>query len=71
MSDSVTIQFRAAPAVRDTLDQLSASHGLTRSALIRRALGIMAAVDEARSYGRYVGSTRDREALETVIVPPV
>lgn len=39
--------------------------------IIRRALGIMQAVDEARQFGRYVGTTKDRESLETVIVTPI
>ena len=68
---SIMVNIRMAPAVRDTLDGLSWSHGLSRSAVIRRALGIMAAVDEAKADGRYVGSTRDRESLETIIIAPL
>ena len=71
MPGSITIQFRAAPAVRDTLDELSRSHGMSRSATIRRALGIMQAVDDCKRFGRYVGATTDREALEIVIVTPI
>ena len=71
MAETITIHFRAPPATMEVLDSLSETHGLSRSAVIRRALGIMQAVDDCRQFGRYVGSTRDREALEVVIVTPV
>ncbi len=71
MDESVVVNVRMAPAVRLVLDQLGEEHGLSRSAVIRRALGIMQAVDEARAFGRYVGTTKDRESLETIIVTPI
>jgi len=71
MDATVVVNVRMAPATREVLDRLGTEHGLTRSAIIRRALGIMQAVDDARKFGRYVGTTMDRECLETVIVTPI
>jgi hypothetical protein len=57
--------------VADLIDATAAELGLSRTAVVRRALGIMQAVDQEKQAGRYVGSSRDREALDVVIVGPV
>ena len=71
MAESARLTVYLPHAALARTDEMAEEHGLTRSAVIRRALGIMQAVDEARAFGRYVGTTRDREALETVIVTPI
>lgn len=65
----ITLSFP--PEVDAVLRGLAKSKGTTMSAVIRQALGIMQAMETDSRAGRYVGSTRDRDALETVIVGPL
>ena len=55
----------------DYLRQTAAYRGESMNSVIRRALGIMQALDAETQAGRYVGATRDRDTLETVLVAPL
>lgn len=70
MSESIQLNVRVSPAVKSAVDRMAADLGLSHAATVRRALGIMQAVDDARKGGSYVGSTQHREALDMVIVTP-
>lgn len=65
----LTIRFPA--RVASYVDDAARTKGLTRQEVIRRALGLAQAFDMETAGGRYVGATRDREALETVIATPL
>jgi hypothetical protein len=49
------------------LSDLARSHGLSRAAVIRKAIGVLATADN-RAPGSYVGITRDRESLDVVLM---
>ena len=71
MSDSVQLNVRVPSSVAVIVGALSADLGISKSAVLRRALGVLQAFEEARAAGHYVGTTRVREHLDTVIVGPV
>ena len=64
---SIYLPREAEPVVRD----LAAKRGITVNAVFRLALGLLQAHDEARAAGQYVGTTRDREALDQVLIAPL
>lgn len=49
------------------IDALATEQGLSRAAVVRRAIGVLATA-EGRAVGSYVGITRDREALDVVLM---
>lgn len=49
------------------IDVMAADLGLSRAAVVRRAIGVLATA-EGRAKGSYVGVTRDREALDVVLM---
>lgn len=55
----------------DVLDRLCAEKDLTRPQVVRQALGIMQVIHDEAKTGRYVGTSRDREVFDTVIVTPL
>jgi hypothetical protein len=71
MSESVPLNMRVSPSVAATVTTLATELELSKVAVVRRALGILQAVERARQDGHYVGTARDREALDTVIVTPI
>jgi Ribbon-helix-helix protein, copG family len=68
---SVRINLDLPKASGATLDRLCEERSLSRAALLRQALGVMQVFHDATREGRYVGTTKDREALDTVIVAPL
>lgn len=54
-------------AEAETLARLAASANRSRADVIREAIGVMDAVDR-RQPGQYVGMSRDREAIEVVLI---
>jgi len=51
------------------LSDLSRSQGISRAAVIRKAIGVLATA-EGRAAGSYVGITRERECLDAVLMGP-
>ena len=49
------------------IDTMAAEQGLSRAAVVRRAIGVLATA-EGRASGSYVGITRDRESLDVVLM---
>lgn len=70
MSETVQLSFRVPAHVKSVFDALARDRGLPRSLVFRQLVGFGQAVEEARSNGRWVGTTPNREALEQVIIPP-
>jgi hypothetical protein len=71
VSESVSLNMRVAPPVHDALTKLAADLHLSKTAVVRRALGVLQDIETEKRLGRYVGATRDRECLETVIATPL
>lgn len=71
MAEDIRINLSLPAVASDLIDRLCAERHVTRPTLIRQALGILQVVHDAALEGHYVGTTRDRESLETVIVVPV
>jgi len=71
MPESVSLNLRVSPSVAATVEALATDLELTKVAVVRRALGLLQTFEQARKDGRYVGTTRDREALDQVIVAPL
>lgn len=55
------------PEAISALNELSAASGISRAAVIRRAIGVLQTA-ESRAPGAYVGVTRDRAALDIVLI---
>ena len=53
------------------LREIAGERGLSLSATMRMALGLLDVAERAREEGLYVGTTRDREQLDTVMVLPL
>lgn len=51
----------------DTMRRLAHEAGVSRAAILRKALGLLATA-ESRKPGAYVGITADREALDVVLL---
>jgi predicted transcriptional regulator len=70
MSETCQLNIRVSPAIKDATDRMARDLGLSRAAVVRRALGCLEVLEQARRDGAYVGVTRERECLDTVIVVP-
>lgn len=57
--------------VATIVDRIAAERGLTRSGLVRQALGVIQAMHEGAKEGLHTGMTRDREKLDTLLVGPL
>jgi hypothetical protein len=53
------------------VDQIAVERGLSRSGLVRQALGVIQAMHEGAKHGLHTGMTRDREKLDTLLVGPL
>jgi Ribbon-helix-helix protein, copG family len=70
MKPSVQVAVRMPHAAKLVMDRMAKEGGLSRSAVIRRALGIAQICDDVRREGLYVGATSNRAHLKVVIVQP-
>ena len=70
MSETIPLNMRVSPSVAATVKALAVDLELSKVAVVRKALGILAMVEQARREGHYVGTTRVREHLEQVIAQP-
>ena len=71
MSKSIQFTLNLPPSAADVLNQLAAERGLTRTAVIRQALGYLQVAHEAAKDRKWIGVTSDREGLDTVLVAPL
>jgi predicted transcriptional regulator len=69
MSHRMNLRFP--PEVIETMDRLARERGLSRPAIMRQALGVLQVAHDAAKEGHYVGLTRTRENLETLLVAPL
>lgn len=52
------------------LREMADSERQSYAGIVRQALGVLQVMRDANRDGLYVGTSRDREALETLIVAP-
>jgi len=71
MSESVPLNMRVARPVSDAIDILAQDLALSKTAVVRRAIGFLQIIEAERKAGRHVGACRDREILDTVIATPL
>lgn len=70
MRESERINVYLAPAVAARMKQMAETEGVSYAAIMREALGVLQVMRDATRDGLYVGTTRNRAALETLIVAP-
>lgn len=59
------------PAVAARVRAIATKRDISTNDVVRMAIGVLDTFERERDDGRFVGSTRDREALDTVIVAPL
>lgn len=70
MSDLERVNVYLAPPVAARLKEMAETERQSYSSIMRQALGVLQVMRDANRDGLYVGTSRDREALETLIVAP-
>ena len=70
-AESVRVALYLPMSAEQVARDIARKNGISRNAVFRRALGLLQAFEAAADQGHYVGTTRDREQLDTVIVAPV
>jgi hypothetical protein len=71
LNEPIRVSLYLPASVDQVARDLAKKQGISRNALVRRALGLLQAYETAVAEGQYVGTTRDREALEQVLIAPV
>ena len=53
------------------IDSIAGERGITRSGLVRQALGVIKTMHEASVDGHHIGIVRDRTKLDTLLIAPL
>jgi len=69
MRDTTRLTFEYPTELLDTVDEVARERGVSRTSLLRQGLGVMMALHSAKKDGLFAGLTRDRDKLDTLIVP--
>jgi hypothetical protein len=67
----VRVQIDFSPDVAAVLDCVRRDEGLTRTAVLRKALGVYHTMRQETKAGHYVGVATDRGALDGVLLTPL
>jgi predicted transcriptional regulator len=65
------LNMRLPIEVRTTVDRIAGERGLTRTAVMRQALGLFQAAHDGAKQGHYIGLTKNPENLDTLLVAPL
>lgn len=65
------INLRLPPEITEIMTRLAAERGLSHTAVVRQALGVLQAMHDGAKEGCYTGLTKRRENLETLLVTPL
>ncbi len=68
---SKRLNLRLPPEIADVMDRLADERGLTHTAVVRQALGVLQAMHDGAKQGHYTGLTKNREDLEILLVAPL
>ena len=67
----VRVNLDLPPTAAATLARIAQERGVKRTVLLRQALGAFQVMHDASREGLLVGTSRNRQHLETVIVAPL
>jgi hypothetical protein len=62
------ISLQVTPETSAAIDRLARERNTTKTGLVLQSLGLMQTVHEARKRGEFIGTSRDREALDVVLL---
>jgi predicted transcriptional regulator len=65
------LNMRLPCEVTAVMDRLAAERGLTRTAIVREALGVLRAAHDGAKQGHYIGLTKNPENLDMLLVAPL
>ena len=68
---SKRVNLHLPPNAIAVLDRLATERCLTRTATVRQALGVLQVCHDATRDGLLVGTSADREKLNTVLIAPL
>lgn len=71
MTPTVRVSVMLPPEAESVARSIAQRRGISLSATFRLALGVLQLHEEARREGSYVGTARDREKLDQVIIAPL
>lgn len=57
--------------VMAVIDSIAAERGITRTGLVRQALGVIKTMHEASKEGLHTGVVRNRNKLDSVLIAPL
>ena len=64
----VNVSLMVSPETADTIDRLAQERNTTKVGLVLQALGFLQTVHDLKKRGEFIGSSRDREALDSVLL---
>ena len=67
----VDITLRVSRETKDKIDRLARERNVQRPGLVLQALGMLEAIHAGSRDGYYVGLTRDRAGLDTVLISSI
>ena len=70
MNNANRVSVYLDPRAKKVVTRLARERNVSHTALFRQALGVLEVIHDATVDGRYVGTAKDREDLETLIVAP-
>lgn len=71
MDDNIRINLHLPASAGVLVERLCRECNLSRTAMIRQALGVFEVVHEARKRGHYVGIADDFEKLHTILLTSI
>ncbi len=71
MAATVRVSLNLPPDAEDVARRIAERRGISLNATFRLALGILQVHEDARRDGLYVGTSRDREKLDQVLLAPL
>ena len=71
MSGTVQVNIRISPAELAAADRIARERSVSRTTVLRQALGFLQVAHDAGQRGHYVGTHPDREAFQQIIIGPL
>ena len=71
MTEFTRLALDVPAPVMAIIDSIAGERGITRSGLVRQALGVIRMMHEASKDGHHIGVVRDKRKLDTILVAPL
>ena len=65
------VSFYLPQTVAERVSAIAEDRDISANDVVRMAIGVLDTFERARADGHYVGTARDRESLDTLIVAPL